>query len=163
NEAETIAATRAATKSKLGRAFDQDGPAWKKQAVKKALDDMAQKTTKDGKETTVGAAEADAAWKTNIDAQHGADAPGAKPAGGKTEAELPGYVKSVADTLSFATDYDAAYHAHKHAKELPTRPSPATEMAEYLKAARAFIRTTTGAFRANQNDSRSVVFEANGM
>jgi hypothetical protein len=36
-------------------------------------------------------------------------------------------------------------------------------MAEYLKAARAFIRTTTGAFRANQNGSSSVVFEANGM
>jgi hypothetical protein len=124
---------------------------------------MAQKTTKDGKDSTVGADAADAAWKTNIDAQK-ADPAGTKNIGGeKTDLELPDHLKTVADTLQFATDYDAAYHAHKHAGEMATKPPPASEMAAYLKAARDFVRAKKGITRANQNGSRSVVYEADGM
>jgi Domain of unknown function (DUF4157) len=52
---------------------------------------------------------------------------------------------------------------NKHARELSSRPPPATEMAEYLKAARQFIRDNAGVVRENHNGSRSVVFEGNGM
>lgn len=98
-----------------------------------------------------------------LEAQRGADAAGSKLIGKKTDAELPGYLQSIADTLPFTTDYDAAYHAHKHAGELPVKPPSATEMPAYLKAARDFIRANTGAVRITQNGWRSVVYESNGM
>jgi hypothetical protein len=163
NPREQMQATRTATRAKLGRAFDADGPALKRYATQKALQDMGQKVTKDGKEVTVGADAADAAWKTNVDALHGADAAGPKTIGGKPDAELPAHLQSIADSLSFGTDYDAAYHAHKHAGELPVKPPAANEMATYLKAARDLVRSGSGTVRINQNGSRSVIFEGNGM
>ncbi len=162
-DTERKAATRKATKAVLGRGFDVEGPAWRREAIGKALRDMAAKITKDGKPTTVGADAADTAWDANMRAQKGPDAAGARSIGGKTDAELPGHLRSIADTLSFATNFDAAYHAHKHAGELPVKPPPASEMAVYLKAARDFVRSKPGTVRINQNGSRSVVYAADGM
>jgi len=124
---------------------------------------MGAATTKDGKASTVGGDATDAAWKTNIDAQKSDPAGQKMVGGGISDPELPTHVSKIAETLQFATDYDAAYHAHKHARELASKPPPATEMAEYLKAARDFVRTKNGITRPNQNGSRSVVYEADGM
>ncbi|HWO19741.1 MAG TPA: hypothetical protein VNO30_13240 [Kofleriaceae bacterium] len=163
-EAEARLAIQQVTKAKLGKSFDVDGPAWGKQATIKALEEMAQtKTGTDGKPTTVGAEAADAAWRTNLEAQKGSKAAGSKNIGVKSDAELLGHVKSIADTLGFGTNVDGAYHAHKHARELSSKPPPAIEMETYLQAARDFIRTKNGVVRHNQNGSRSVVFEAEGM
>jgi hypothetical protein len=52
--------------------------------------------------------------------------------GEKTDAELSGYLHAIADTLSFANDFDAAYHAHKHARELPTRPRLALDAPSWV-------------------------------
>jgi hypothetical protein len=163
-EAEIRKATQEVTKAKLGKSFDADGPALGRHATVKAVEEMAQATTgTDGKPTTAGIRDANDAWKTNLDAQKGPHVAGPKNIGVKSDVELPGHVRSVADTLGFGTDVDGAYHAHKHAGELSSKPPSATEMATYLQAARDFIRTKHGVVRHNQNGSRSVVFEADGM
>jgi hypothetical protein len=163
SEAELRLVTREVTKSTLGRAFEVEGPAWGKEATRKAAEEMAEKLATSGNATTVGADAADAAWAMNMQAQRGADAAGAKIIGRRTDAELPGYLQKIADTLSFADDFDAAYHAHKHARELSTRPVPTAEMTTYLRAARDFVRLNAGTVRANQNGSRSVIYEADRM
>jgi hypothetical protein len=103
------------------------------------------------------------AWQTNMAAQTGPYAAGPTSIGQKTNAELPDHISSIADQLGFGTQADGAYHAHKHAKELRPVPPPETEMVAYLDAARDLIRTGNGVVRVNQNGSRSVVFEGNGM
>jgi hypothetical protein len=158
------AATRAVTTKRLGRALDKIGPAALDAAFTRTIADMAQtKALSGGTATTVGAEAADAAWKTNVAAQTGPDSAGSRNIGAKSDTELPAHIKSIADTLSFSNEADGAYHAHKHARELATPTTPATEMAAYLKAARQFIRDKFGVTRQNQNGSRSVVFDADGM
>src|SRR5439155_1744630 len=80
--------------------------------------------------------------------------------GAHGDTDLPASVKQAADTLAFGNAADGAYHAHKHAKEIGKPTTAATEMADYLAAARQFIRDKPGTVRHNQNGSRSVVFEA---
>lgn len=162
---EVKAITRIITDKHLGRSLDDMGPAAERAAKNRALENMGQsKTLADGTKTTIGAEAADLAWKVNLDAQAGANAAGAKNIGVKTDAELPAHIKSIADMLSFSNEADGSYHAHKHAKELSTPPlTTVGEVAAYLKEARMLVRDSTGVVRQNQNGTRSVVFEANGM
>jgi hypothetical protein len=161
---ETRAISRLITMNKLGRALNELGPAAKRQADIRALEKMGQTTTHaDGTTTTEGASAADAAWKTNTDAQTGRYKPGPLTLGAHTDAQLPAILKAQADSLNFADSSEAAYHAHKHAGELPARPAPANEMTTYTDAARAQIKNEPGVVRQNQNGSRSVIFEGGGM
>lgn len=82
--------------------------------------------------------------------------------GTKSDTELPGYLKSIADSLSFGNAADGSYHAHKHAKEMTKVPAPDVEMIEYVKEAREWIKTRPGTVRHNQNGSRSVLFQGDG-
>jgi hypothetical protein len=77
--------------------------------------------------------------------------------------ELPARVKATADRLGFGSLADGAYHAHKHAAELAKPTTQATEMADYLDAARKFIRDNPGTTRVNQDGSRSVEFKVGNM
>ena len=49
----------------------------------------------------------------------------------------------MADSMSFRDAHDAAYHAHKHALDMKTQPTPEQEMALYLKEARETIKNGT--------------------
>jgi len=164
NDAEVKSVTRMVTAKHLGRSLDVIARAAERAGIDRAVDHMAQiKHLADGSTTTVGADAADTAWNTNTAAQSGVEVPGPKHIGTKTDAELPSHVRSIADTLNFGTRADGAYHAHKHATEIGRPTTPATEMTDYLTTARQFIRDKPGVVRQNQNGSRSIIVEANGM
>lgn len=142
------------------------GRALAREATRRAIAEMAGTTTgADGVQTTVGAEAADAAWDASLAAQTGSNAPGTTPIGVMSDAELPGYVQSIADDLGFSNESEAAYHAHKHAREVGLDPSlsPADELTAYLQAARDFIESHDGTVRYNQNGSRSVAFTTEDM
>jgi hypothetical protein len=82
--------------------------------------------------------------------------------GNKSDAELPSHIKSVADRLSFSSEADGAYHAHRHADELSTKTTPENEMTTYLREARQLLRDKLGVVRHNQNGTRSIVVESGG-
>lgn len=168
SNAETAAETRQVTGHELGRELPAIGPEAKKAAKQQAARNMAQNLPLgDATGIHVGAKDAaNAAWKTNTEAQTGHRAAGPTAVDGAPTAsndELPARVQAAADRLGFGNLADGAYHAHKHAKELARPTTQATEMADYLDAARKFIRENSGTTRVNQNGSRSVEFKAGNM
>jgi hypothetical protein len=166
--AETVAVTRRVTAKELGRELPEVGPKAKKAAKQQAARKLAQNLPLgDATGAHPGAKDAtNAAWKTNTEAQTGHRASGPTAVDGAAAAsndELPARVKATADRLGFGSLADGAYHAHKHAAELAKPTTQATEMADYLDAARKFIRDNPGTTRVNQDGSRSVEFKVGNM
>jgi hypothetical protein len=95
-------------------------------------------------EMTEGDLLADAALKTNLDAQTGDNAAGKTELGAsRVPGDLIARVQAKADSLSFANEHDAAYHAHKHASEMAKPPKLEDEMLAYLHEARDTIKHGT--------------------
>jgi hypothetical protein len=110
----------------------------------KAIAEMGgDQAAQDGSQSTLGANRADKVLNTNLEAQKADYAAGAKDIGQVPTAELEVKIKAVADTLSFGNPTDAAYHAHKHALEMASPPTPDQEMVAYLRAARETIKNGT--------------------
>lgn len=105
---------------------------------------------------------ADRIWEQNLSAKAVTNA-GPTSIGKVSDGELPSVIRMTADKLNFGTKFDVAYHAHKHAGELGNGVTPTNEAAVYLQRARALLRVHRGSVRWNQNGSRSVVVEAEGM
>lgn len=164
SDGEKNAITKSVTKAKLGRELAAIGPAADTAAVNKVLSSMGVEVThSDGTTSTALADASDAAWKTNTDALTGPNATGKVGMGQLGDTALKASLRSRAAELNFNDDANAAYHAHKHAGELPVIPSPKTEMVDYLHAARDLVASRDGNVRVNQDGSRSVIFEGNGM
>ncbi|MEZ4363305.1 MAG: DUF4157 domain-containing protein [Kofleriaceae bacterium] len=144
--------TREVTERILGKALDAIGTAAEKAARTKALGDLNQSST----------ASVDAAWRSNLTAQTGANAPRPIRLGAHDDATLPAKVQEAGDRLTFGSDADGAYHAHKHIRELGKATDGTNEMSVYLTEARGLLRSRPGTVRHNPNGSRSVVVEAAG-
>lgn len=143
--------TRRLTQQELGRSLDVLGDAAKRACKEKAMVDRSTRVAADG------------AWRMNVDAQQARTSAGVTKLGQWNDATLPEKVQASSEQLGFASEADGAYHAHKHARELGTQTSAATEMTIYLQEARALIRGNRGFVRHNQNGTRSVIVEAGGM
>jgi hypothetical protein len=151
--AEKRAITRQVTQKLLGRAFDVISIAAEKAARAKALDNLSQ-----GSSSSV-----DVAWAANLQAQTGGNTPRPVRIGSQDDAALLLKIQENANQLTFGSEADGAYHAHKHAGEFGRPTSANDEMSIYLNEARALLRAKRGTVRYNQNGSRSVVVESNGM
>lgn len=161
--AEIKAVTREVTQEHLGRAFDLIGPAANQAAGDAAIEISGNKPLKENGARTVGEKLANDAWRGSAAAQTGDLAPGVVNVGSKSEHALTIHIQSIADTLSFSNAADAAYHAHKHVRELDPSSSAGNEVRLYLDAARKHIRNNPGVLRHNQNGSRSIVVEKDGL
>ena len=117
-----------------------------------------------GPARTIGEVAADVALQTNLDAQVGGDAPGQVALDSVSPTETAARVKLQADAMNFGDAHDAAYHAHKHAREMTPPPLPEHEFEVYLLAARATIKKGTAepSHPAQRSASQSVTFVEGG-
>ena len=151
-----ITRTTASDKKWFGKAINSEDTI-SKAARDKAITAMGAKKGA----TTEGADRADKVLQTNLDAQKPAGfKPSTQQTAGIPAVDIAVRVQAVADGLSFRDPLDAAYHAHKHAQEMASPPSPADEMVAYLKAARATIKNGTPETPkpAQQSKGQSVSF-----
>jgi hypothetical protein len=150
------------TKKTLGKQLnsaknDKADEAYLEAALKKMGVEV---TTASGETTTQGAIDTDKAYQNNVnDLQNSNDGPGTRGLGQVADADLPGAVKAQIDTISFSSEAEAAYHAHKHRPEMANPDIAKTEMTDYLNGARQIVKDNGGSVTVNQDGSRNAMFQ----